>query len=112
MNHFTNALKLYAVFDGRSTRTEYWIFVLIYLIFAICFALISIEMGSDILANLFATLVLIPSISVATRRLHDTGRSGWWQLLFFIPILGWIGLTVFLAQASQEENEYGPKPEL
>lgn len=112
MNHFINALKLYAVFDGRSTRTEYWIFILIYIIFAVCFTFISIEMGSDILANLFAILVLIPSISVATRRLHDTGRSGWWQLLILIPILGWILLTVYLAQASQEDNQYGAKPEL
>ncbi|MDX8387740.1 MAG: DUF805 domain-containing protein [Ghiorsea sp.] len=112
MEHFINALKLYAVFWGRCTRTEYWIFVLIYTVFAICFALISISVGSDLLINLFTILILVPSISVATRRLHDTGRNGWWQLLFLIPILGWIVLTVFLAQPSQGDNQYGPKPKL
>ena len=112
MEHFFNALRLYAVFWGRSTRTEYWIFVLIYTVFAICFALISVSVGSDLLVNLFTILILVPSISVATRRLHDAGKSGWWQLLFFIPIIGWIYLTVLLALPSQDDNQYGKKPKL
>ena len=64
------------------------------------------------LALIFALAMLVPSISIAARRLHDTGRSGWWQLISLIPLIGAIVLIVFLVQDSHEENQYGPNPKL
>ncbi|MGR3220105.1 MAG: DUF805 domain-containing protein, partial [Candidatus Anammoxibacter sp.] len=57
-------------------------------------------------------VLLVPSISIAARRLHDTGRTGWWQLIALIPLIGTIVLIVFLAQDSHSENSYGPNPKL
>jgi uncharacterized membrane protein YhaH (DUF805 family) len=59
---------------------------------------------------LFALVMLVPSISIATRRLHNTGRSGWWQLISVVPLIGIIVLIVFLVQDSKQDNEYGPNP--
>lgn len=54
--------------------------------------------------------MLAPSISIAARRLHNTGRSGWWQLISVVPLIGIIVLIVFLVQDSKQDNEYGPNP--
>ncbi|MFT7386980.1 MAG: uncharacterized membrane protein YhaH (DUF805 family) [Candidatus Endobugula sp.] len=59
---------------------------------------------------MFALVMLVPSISIATRRLHNTGRSGWWQLISVVPLIGIIVLIVFLVQDSKQDNEYGPNP--
>lgn len=71
--------------------------------------LLGIGTGDEAISPLILALVFfIPTIAVATRRLHDTGRSGWWQLLWFIPIIGWIVLVVFLAQqTSPQNNQWG-----
>ncbi|MNF14278.1 Inner membrane protein YhaI [compost metagenome] len=63
-------------------------------------------MISDVLGGIFALATLLPSIAAATRRLHDTNRSGWWQLLCLVPIIGGIVLIVFLAQDSQSDNAF------
>ena len=61
--------------------------------------------------SIYSLALLIPGLSAGARRLHDTGRSGWWQLLWLVPIIGWLVLIVFLAQDSHEgENDYGPNP--
>jgi uncharacterized membrane protein YhaH (DUF805 family) len=63
------------------------------------------------LSGVFSLALAVPSIAVATRRLHDTGRSGWWQLLALIPLVGLIVLIVFLAQDGKSgQNHYGPSP--
>ena len=112
MEHFIGALKQYATFTGRATRQEYWMFILIYMIFYIVFAVVDNMLNMMFLTTIFSLVLLIPSISVATRRLHDTGRSGWWQLILLIPLIGTIILIVFLAQDSHDENEYGLNPKL
>ena len=112
MEYFIEALKKYADFTGRARRKEYWMFILFYLIFYIVLTAIDTVIGSYILAALFSLALLLPTISVAARRLHDTGRSGWWQLISLIPILGGIVLLVFLVQDGHEENEYGKNPKL
>ena len=112
MEYFIGALKKYADFTGRARRKEYWMFILFYLIFYIVLTVIDAAIGSYILAALFSLVLLLPTISIAARRLHDTGRSGWWQLISLIPILGGIVLLVFLVQDSHEENEYGESPKL
>ena len=107
MEYFIKALKQYATFTGRAQRKEYWMFVLFYMIFYVVLAVIDGALGIIVLSTVFSLLLLLPSISVATRRLYDTGRSGWWQLIALIPLIGAIVLIVFLAQDSREDNQYG-----
>lgn len=119
MNYFIDCLtKKYACFSGRARRQEYWLFVLFNFIAStilkfIAGALISMT-GLAVLAIiplLYSLAVLIPGFAVSFRRLHDTGRSGWWWLLVFIPIIGGIVLIVFCCLDSQPgENQYGPNP--
>ena len=110
MEYFIGALKKYADFEGRATRKEYWMFILFYLILYVVLIVIDSSMESLLLSTIFSLGLLVPSISVAARRLHDTGRSGWWQLISLIPIIGTIVVIIFLVQDSHEENKYGPNP--
>ncbi|HQQ75001.1 MAG TPA: DUF805 domain-containing protein [Pseudomonadales bacterium] len=111
LDYFTDAFKKFAEVNGRTTRKPYWMFVLIYMIIYIVLLMLDKVIGSAILSGIFSVATLIPSITIATRRLHDTGRTGWWQLLIFLPLLGVIGLIYLLCQDSEDDNEYGPKPE-
>jgi uncharacterized membrane protein YhaH (DUF805 family) len=77
MEHFFGAFKKYADFSGRARRQEYWMFILIYMIIYIVLAVLDETVGTMVLGLVFILVTLIPSISIATRRLHDTGRSGW-----------------------------------
>jgi uncharacterized membrane protein YhaH (DUF805 family) len=112
MEFFTRAYKNYANFSGRDTRQQYWMFYLFYIIFAFVAGFVDALIGTDgLLGTIFILVTIIPSIAIATRRLHDIGKSGWWQLLVFIPIIGAIVLIVFLAtKGSFGENQYGPNP--
>ena len=110
-------LKKYAEFNGRSRRKEYWMFVLFNLIISI--ALTSFErmlgLGSDygtgFLSTIYSLGVLIPSIAVGIRRLHDIGKSGWWLLIVLVPVIGWIWIIVLLATDGHPgSNEYGINP--
>ncbi|WP_334189909.1 DUF805 domain-containing protein [Noviherbaspirillum sp.] len=92
----------YANFNGRATRSEYWWFALF-----IVLAGFGISMISDMLATVFYVATLVPSIAAAARRLHDTDRSGWLQLIGLIPILGWIAIIYFLAQPGTGANRFG-----
>lgn len=112
MNYFIDALKKYADFEGRATRTEYWMFILFYLIFYIAIIVLDYMVGTFFLALLFSLGMLILSLSIGARRLHDTSRSGWWQLIALIPLLGAIVLLVFFVQDSHEENDHGPSPKV
>ena len=97
----TSCFSKYATFSGRANRSEYWYWVL--------FAFI---MGIIPVVNWIAFFaLLIPGLAVLVRRLHDTGRSGWWYFIGLIPIVGFIWLLVILCQPSQEgDNEYGANP--
>ncbi|SDK28349.1 Uncharacterized membrane protein YhaH, DUF805 family [Ferrimonas sediminum] len=118
MNWYLTVLKKYAVFRGRARRREYWFFVLFNILIALTLALVDSSMGTfdpeagtGLLGALYSLAVLIPSLAVAVRRLHDTGRSGWWLLLLLIPLVGVIVLLVFMALSGQREaNEYGDDP--
>jgi uncharacterized membrane protein YhaH (DUF805 family) len=118
MNWFLQALKKYATFSGRAQRAEYWYFVLFYTLIYIVLSIIdstigffSAKFGVGLLSGLFTLSVLVPSLAVAVRRLHDTGRSAWWILIAFIPIIGGIVLLVFTVQDSTlGDNLYGPNP--
>jgi len=84
----------YADFDGRSTRTEYWWFFLAVLLGSAAASLISVRVYS-----LVALVTVLPMIAVGARRLHDTNRSGWWQLLALVPF-GVVVPMILLAQRS------------
>jgi uncharacterized membrane protein YhaH (DUF805 family) len=114
MEWYLLALKKYKDFDGRSKRNEYWYFVLfnflISLVLGFIDGLLHLTIpgsGLGVLGGLYSLVVLVPGIAAGIRRLHDTGRSGWWLLIAFIPLIGVIVLIVFLASESQpERNQY------
>jgi len=111
MNYYTDVLKKYAVFEGRARRKEYWMFVLCNALVSIVLSLILHVLDIPSLFFLYALAVLIPSIAVGVRRLHDTDRTGWWYLIGLIPLVGAIILIVFFATDSQPgSNQYGPNP--
>jgi uncharacterized membrane protein YhaH (DUF805 family) len=116
MHWYTDVIKKYAVFDGRAARPEFWWCVLINLIIAAVINLVFSAIGGrntgQVVSDLYSLAVLLPSLGVGIRRLHDTNRTGWWYLLVFIPVIGWIVLIVFLAMASDPgSNNYGPNPQ-
>ncbi len=113
MEYFIDALRHYADFQGRIRRKAYWMFILFYLIIYVVLSVVDGMMGSMLLSGLFAIGMLVPSIAMAARRLHDTGRSGWWQLIALLPIIGGLILLIFLIQDSQQgENDYGDNPKM
>jgi uncharacterized membrane protein YhaH (DUF805 family) len=101
----------YVVFSGRARRSEFWWFTLFAVILYIVVAIIDAAIGSSILGIIVGLALLLPSLAVTARRLHDTGRSGWWILIGIIPLIGAIVLLVFECQDSQPgTNAYGPSP--
>ncbi|MFJ3909142.1 uncharacterized membrane protein YhaH (DUF805 family) [Streptomyces sp. 2132.2] len=112
MNYYTDVLKKYAVFSGRARRQEYWMFFLFNLGAAIILAIVDGALGTyPLLYGIYALAVLLPSLAVAIRRLHDTGKSGWWLLIALVPLIGGIWLIVLMATEGQAQpNEYGPNP--
>ena len=103
----------YVGFTGRARRSEYWYWVLFYVILAIIASMLDRAVFGRTSATFSAILglaLLLPSLGVAVRRLHDTSRSGWWILLGLIPVVGAIILIVFYVQDSHGDNQYGPSP--
>ena len=106
----------YANFQGRARRSELWWFYLFALIVSLVIqAPIAAIFGQNTLywiVSLILPIVLItPQLAVGARRLHDKGRSGWLQLLYFVPCVGVILLIVFFAQPGNAgDNQYGPAP--
>jgi len=112
-NYYIGVLKKYAVFEGRARRAEYWYFFLFNIIVTIVIAIINAILANRLsfLGVLYALAVFIPGLAVTVRRLHDTGRSGWWFLIGLVPILGYIWLLVLLVLDSNPgDNKYGPNP--
>ncbi|MDP1923862.1 MAG: DUF805 domain-containing protein [Thiobacillus sp.] len=118
MDWYLGVLKQYAVFKGRARRKEYWFFILFNLIASLLLTLVDFmtgsldaELGMGLLSGLYSLAILIPSLAVTVRRLHDTGRTGWWLLIGLIPLIGAIVLLVFMLLDSQPgDNEYGASP--
>ena len=117
MKWYIEVVKKYAVFSGRARRREYWMFFLFNVIIAMVLGTIEALMdfhpeGSrSTLGTLYGLAVLIPSLAVGVRRLHDIGRSGWWMLIGLIPIIGALVLLIFSIQDSYPTyNQYGPNP--
>ena len=120
---YHEVVRKYAVFGGRARRMEYWFFNLINLVIVILLAFIDWTAGwvfissagerYGTLTSVYNIAILIPALAVTIRRLHDTGRSGWWVLINFIPLIGLILIIVFLAEKGEHGvNEYGPDPKM
>ena len=115
-DYYIRALKNYAGFTGRATRPEFWWFMLFSFLISLGFSILDSilglgdpDTGFSPLNSLYGLAVLVPTLAVGARRLHDTGKSGWWQLLWLIPFFGWIALIVlFILEGTSGSNEYGP----
>lgn len=118
---FTEAVRScllnYVTFSGRARRSEYWYFVLFSVLGNIALSLIDRRLlgsgmeSTQTLSSLFSLAIFLPTISVAVRRLHDVGRSGWWWWLWMIPMIGWIVLLVWnVSKGNDGPNEYGDDP--
>lgn len=112
MEYFIDAFRKISDFSGRTNRKEYWMFVLIYFIFYVGVVVVDALLNTVLLAAIFTLVMIVPSISITTRRLHDTGRCGWWQLIYFVPLVGLIVMLIFLCQDSEEDNQYGISPKV
>ena len=122
MVSFMEAVKLgfskYFRFSGRSTRAEYWWWTLFVVMADIVLAVVDTLTGtmgmfgdSGLLGALFELAILIPSFALGARRLHDIDRSGWWQLLWLVLVIGWIVLISWAIKRGDDgQNKYGPAP--
>ncbi|MGW2783307.1 DUF805 domain-containing protein [Streptomyces populi] len=114
MHWYIDVLKKYATFSGRARRQEYWMFTLINSLIYVALAAIGFGLLNTVaLAAIYELATLIPGLAVSVRRLHDTGRSGWWLLIALVPLVGFITLLVFMASESKPEpSKYGSSPKL
>jgi uncharacterized membrane protein YhaH (DUF805 family) len=114
---FVDAIKSgftqYVGFTGRARRSEYWYWVLFTIILSVIASILQRAANNSqngFITSIVGLAILLPSLAVAVRRLHDTSRSGWWILLGLIPVVGAIILIVFYVQDSHGDNQYGPSP--
>ena len=129
MHYYFDVLKKYSVFSGRARRKEFWMFALISFIVSIVLTIIDSALGfqytvytydpdsiqapleTGVLGAIYFLAILIPSIAVGVRRLHDIDRTGWWYLINLVCCVGWIVLLVFnVSPGTEGENKYGPDP--
>lgn len=119
MQWYLKVLRQYAEFTGRARRTEFWMFTLFSAIISLVLGLLDSLLGTTFvegtmsgwLGMIYTLAVLLPSLGVSIRRLHDTGRSGWWLLIGLVPFVGGIVLIVFWALPGDAgPNSHGPDP--
>ncbi|MDB5932146.1 MAG: hypothetical protein JWR60_3853 [Polaromonas sp.] len=111
MNWYLKVMRNYVNVEGRARRTEYWMFMLVYIGMLIVASVLDAILGTEMLGALVVLVHLIPSITVGVRRLHDINRNGWWLLISLVPL---IGLIIALYWAVKEgdtgSNQYGGNP--
>ena len=101
----------YADFTGRARRQTFWMFILCNFVVSLVLGIIGALIGTKILSTVYSLALLVPTLALGARRLHDTGRSGWWQLISLVPLVGGIVLIIFWCQDSQPEaNKWGANP--
>jgi uncharacterized membrane protein YhaH (DUF805 family) len=118
MHWYLQALRKYAVFSGRARRAEYWQFTLLNGIVSLVLSLLlnlnagaGVQMALALLAFVYSLAMILPSLAVTVRRLHDTSHSGWWMLISLVPIIGGIILFVWMVtDGDPDENQYGRNP--
>ena len=119
MTWYLKCMKNYATFSGRATRKEYWIFLLTYMLLmvGVAFAeynIIGVQQGDEMpITVIFVVAHILPLMAAGVRRLHDTGKSGWWYLIVFVPFIGGFIFVILMIQESQKGyNIYGGDPRL
>lgn len=116
MTWYLAVLKRYGGFDDRAHRTEFWMFMLWGAVVSIALVILDAVIGTEneyggLLSGIYAIATIVPSLAVGARRLHDIGRSGWWQLIGLIPLIGLIVLIVWWARDGEAaRNEWGGNP--
>lgn len=91
----------YASFDGRASRSEFWWWSLFCVLASAALGILSHKLSA-----VFTLATLLPSIAVTARRLHDIDRSGWWQLVYLVPLIGWLVMLYWLVQPSEDSGRY------
>jgi len=118
MQWYLAVLKKYTVFEGRARRAEYWYFTLFSFLVSIGLIVIDTQIGGydpktgfGVLYGLYSLAIVLPSLAVTVRRLHDIDRSGWWFFIILVPILGFFVFLYFMfKQGDAEDNRFGPNP--
>jgi uncharacterized membrane protein YhaH (DUF805 family) len=111
--NFTQAISSgfsnYVNFSGRACRSEYWYWILFIILAEIVTTIIDWIIGISVTTSLFGLATVLPSLSIAFRRLHDLDRSGWWIFLSLIPLIGWIILLIwYCSRGTEGGNRFGP----
>lgn len=114
MDSYMSVLKNYATFSGRARRKEYWMFTLIstiiYMVPYVTAMVLEVP-ALAIISGIYILAVLIPTIAVAIRRLHDTDRSGWWILISLVPLVGGLIFLIFMVMdGTAGDNQFGADP--
>ncbi|MBD0740092.1 DUF805 domain-containing protein [Streptomyces sp. CBMA29] len=111
MQWYIDVLKKYAVFSGRARRKEYWMYFLFNCIALVVMIIIGAVAHTMIPYFIYVIAIILPTLGVTVRRLHDTGKSGWMVLLGLIPLVGGIIMLVFACtEGERSQNAYGPDP--
>jgi uncharacterized membrane protein YhaH (DUF805 family) len=112
--YFKQPLRQYAGFDGRTARKDFWMFVLISFLVSVAIGIVEtliVFVDGFGLTGLYSLAILIPSLAITVRRLHDTGKSAWWILIGMIPLVGHIIIIIFCAsRGDDKENAFGSVP--
>ncbi|MBN9791964.1 MULTISPECIES: DUF805 domain-containing protein [unclassified Pseudonocardia] len=117
MTYYLQAMRGFSDFRGRARRAEYWMFALVYLGIYLVAGTLDVVLGTTqllgapVLATVVALVHLVPAIALLVRRLHDTGRSGWWYFIGLVPLVGVVLLIVWLAaDGEHRQNAWGDDP--
>lgn len=114
MSYYLNAFQNCANFNGRASRKQYWMFVLFNIIVSFVVSLVAEFILGDlsgIIDTVYRLVILVPSLAICVRRMHDIGKSWAWILISLIPIIGQIWFIVLCCKQSQEgENQFGAMP--
>ena len=113
MNFYLDVWKKFADFGGRSRRKEFWLFWLINMAINFVLSFLTAKLGvvGTIITGIFGLAILVPSLAVAIRRMHDIGKSGWWICINFVPLIGTIWYIVLAAKDSEAgNNQWGAYP--
>ena len=108
-----SVLSNYANFSGRARRSEYWYFVLLSFIVSVVLGILTQFLGiiGTLLSGVWSLAILVPSLALGWRRLHDIGKSGAWYFIILVPLVGEILFIIWMCKDSQPgENQYGPNP--
>ncbi|MGY0231711.1 DUF805 domain-containing protein [Longispora urticae] len=103
-------IRNYVGFSGRARRKEYWMFTLIHTVIALALSVLGANIGSDLPYYAYVLPTFLPALAVTVRRLHDTGRSGWWVLLALVPFVGIVVIVLLALDGERHPNIYGEDP--